>query len=326
MILCITGFTPSSPIKVVKSEFIYESAPFPSCHAATICEVKKGEFLASWFGGTAESNPDVAIYTSRWKNGRWSIPSLAARGFDSDSTTRLPCYNPVLFKPSKGPLLLFYKVGRGPQTWWGMLTESKDNGQSWSQPVRLPNGIYGPIKNRPIELDDHTILCPSSTEENGWRVHFELTKDFGKTWSKTEPLKDGKTIGAIQPSILVLKDKVLQAVGRTQQGFVFTTRSKDKGKSWEPVSLLDVPNPNSGLDAITLRDGRHLMVNNNTPKGRTPLNVLLSKDGVHWETVLTLEDQPGEYSYPTAIQASDGTIHVVYTWNRKLIRHVVLKA
>jgi predicted neuraminidase len=280
--------------------------------------------LAAWFGGTAESNPDVAVYTARLKNGTWSSPRETAKGFD-DQGHRLPCYNPVLFQPSKGPLMLFYKVGKGPQTWWGMLMTSKDHGITWSEPTRLPAGIFGPIKNKPFELPDHTLLCPSSTEDHGWQVHFELTKDFGKSWTRTQPINDGKQIGAIQPSILRLKDKTLRAVGRTQQGYVFATDSRDQGKTWSPLMLTNVRNPNSGLEAITLRDGRHVMIDNDTPNGRTPLNVFVSSDGSTWNNVLTLESEPGEYSYPSLIQAQDGNIHVVYTWRRQRIKHVMLK-
>ena len=281
--------------------------------------------MAAWFGGTAESNPDVAIYTARLKRGHWSAPVLTAVGLDKDGSTRLACYNPVLFQPSAGPLLLFYKVGRGPQTWWGMMAESKDHGETWSKPTPLPDGILGPIKNHPLQLKDGTLICPSSSEDHGWKVHFEFTKDLGKTWTRTKDIPTEGKIEAIQPSILTANDGSLKAVGRTKQGFLFSTSSPDLGQTWSPIKLLDVPNPNSGADATTLKDGRFILVNNNTPNGRTPLNVLISDDGTHWKTILTLEDGPGEYSYPTVIQASDGRVHIVYTWNRKRIKHVVLK-
>jgi predicted neuraminidase len=85
-----------------------------------------------------------------------------------------------------------------------------------------------------------------------------------------------------------------------------------------------LPNPNSGTDAVMLQDGRTLLVYNHTRKGRTPLNVALSADGKSWQAALVLEDQPGEYSYPTAIQARDGIVHIVYTWKRQKIRHVAV--
>ena len=304
-------------------EFLYETAPFPACHASTIVETPQG-LVAAWFGGMEESHPNVGIYISRYEQGRWTAPAEVADGMQSP-TLRYPCYNPVLFLPEKGPLLLFYKVGSGPSTWWGMMTTSPDGGETWTEPHRLPEGILGPIKNKPIVLPDRSLLCPSSTEENGWRVHFERTVDLGKTWKRTLPVNEGGEIGAIQPRLLTLGEERLRAVGRTQQGKVFVIDSSDSGESWGRMRLIDLPNPNSGTDAVTLQDGRHLLVYNHSARERTPLNVALSDDGEHWTPVLTLEDEPGEYSYPAVIQSRDGVIHITYTWNRKRIRHVVLE-
>jgi len=312
----------TAPAALLKSEFIYESARFPSCHASTIVETK-GELVAAWFGGTAESAPDVGIYLSHYVRGKWTTPVEAADGVQSPSL-RYPCYNPVLFQPKHGPLLLFYKVGPGPQQWWGMMTTSTDGGYTWKTPWRLPNGILGPIKNKPIELSNGVLLCPSSTESNGWRVHFERTSAFGQTWQRIDPPSSPEQIGAIQPSILPVGRGRLRAVGRTQQGKLFVLDSDDDGWAWGAMRLLDVPNPNSGIDAIRLRDGRFLLVYNNTPEGRTPLNVALSRDGETWTPVLTLESEPGEYSYPAVIQTRDGKVHLTYTWRRQRIRHAVI--
>jgi predicted neuraminidase len=91
------------------------------------------------------------------------------------------------------------------------------------------------------------------------------------------------------------------------------------------VSLLDpLPNPNAGTDAVTLRDGRHVLVYNPVPKGRTPLKVAISADGKTWHDAVTLERDPGEYSYPTVIQTADGLVHITYTWRRERIRHAVI--
>ena len=230
-----------------------------------------------------------------------------------------------LFQPKTGPLLLFYKIGPSPSTWWGMLRTSTDNGQTWSEARRLPDGILGPIKNKPVQLPNGDILSPTSTEHEGWRVHFERSTDGGATWTATAPVNDGKTIGAIQPSILQHKDGKLQAVGRTQQqGKVFTIWSEDQGRTWGPMSLLDLPNPNAGIDAVTLADGRFVLVYNHIPKGRTPLNVAVSADGREWRNVLTLESEPGEFSYPAVIQSHDGLLHITYTWKRTRVRHVVV--
>jgi predicted neuraminidase len=316
---------------IVKSEFIFETAPFPSCHASTIAETKSG-LVAAWFGGTAERNPDVCIYVSRQENGKWTPPVSVGDGVGF-ATNRLPTWNPVLFQPKNGPLLLFYKVGPAPALWWGMMETSTDDGKTWSKPQRLPEGILGPVKNKPVQLPNGDILCGTSTEGDGWHVHFERTKDFGKTWTATAPVNDSKEIGAIQPSILFHPNGKLQAVGRTRNDKLFQIWSDDGGVTWGKMTLLDLPNPNSGTDAVTLRDGRQLLVYNHNirtgsnNKGRSPLNVAVSNDGENWSAALVLEDDlnaPNGFAYPAVIQTSDGLVHITYTWERKRIKHVVI--
>ena len=307
---------------IVKSEFIYETAPFPSCHASTIAETKDG-LVAAWFGGTAERNKDVGIWSSRHEGNHWTVPVEVANGVQSDGT-RLPCWNPVLFQPANGPLLLFYKLGPSPSTWWGMLMSSGDRGRTWSRPHRLPEGFLGPIKNKPVMLANGTLLCPSSTEHAGWRVHMEMTPDLGHNWTKSEPLNSREEFGAIQPTVLRHGPTRLQALCRSRQDRITDCWSEDGGKTWGKMQVTELPNPNSGIDAVTLEDRRHLLVYNPTTRGRTPLKVALSKEGKTWTDVATLESEPGEYSYPAIIQSRDELVHITYTWQRKRIKHVVL--
>jgi len=309
---------------LLRAEFVFDSAPFPQCHASTIVETKGG-LAAAWFGGSHEKSPDVGIWLSRHIDGKWTAPVEVANGAQTPAK-RYPCWNPVLFQPSTGPLLLFYKVGPDPKGWWGMLMTSSDYGKSWSIPSRLPENIIGPVKNKPVQLANGDILCGSSTEEAGWQVRFERTSDLGKTWERTGPINQPNEIGAIQPSLLFHPANRLQALGRTRQGKIFETWSEDNGKTWGKLTLTALPNPDSGIDAVTLRDGRQLLVYNHTANGRSPLNIALSADGKHWQAALTLEDEPGkEFSYPAVIQTRDGLVHIVYTWNRKRIKHVVVE-
>ena len=316
---------------IVLQEFIYEHGPYPSVHASTIVETPAHEMVAAWFGGTRERAPDVGIWVSRRTQSGWTPSVEVANGLQPDGT-RYPTWNPVLFQPRGGPLMLFYKVGPSPEEWWGEVRASTDGGRTWSAARRLPAGILGPIKNKPVQLADGTIVAGSSTESHAepskWQVHFEWSTDGGKNWSATAPVNDGTTIGAIQPSIL-FREKIggekLLAVGRTEQGKVFSTSSSDGGNTWSALSLIDdLPNPNAGIDAVSLADGRQLIVYNPVTRGRTPLAVAVSRDGRAWTKVLTLEDQPGEYSYPAVIQTSDGLVHITYTWKRERVKHVVV--
>ena len=313
---------------VVRSEFLYESVPFASAHASTIVETGN-DLVAAWFGGTREGAADVGIWLSRRTTAGWTPPIEVATGLQPDGT-RFPCWNPVLFEAAPGDLRLFYKVGPSPQRWWGMELRSGDSGRTWMSPQRLPDGILGPIKNKPLRLADGTLISPSSTESpdrpSTWRVHFERSADGGRTWTTVAPPPSlpGPAVEAIQPSLLVDRRGRLQAVGRTRSQRIFQTWSDDGGRTWTALSLGPLPNPNSGIDAVTLADGRHLIVYNHTEKGRSPLNVAVSNDGVLWEAALVLETEPGEYSYPAVIQSRDGLAHVTYTWKRQRIRHVVI--
>ncbi len=328
---------------VVRAEFINPDAPYPECHASTIVETSPGHLVASWFGGTKERNPDVCIYVAHYSEGRWQPGVQVADGVQPDGAPRMPTWNPVLFAPKGAPLQLFYKVGPNPREWWGLVMSSEDEGKTWSTPRRLPDGFLGPIKNKPVELPDGSWLSPSSTEGNksadgdkdaeGWLVHFERSTDKGATWEKIGPVKKGPSLDAIQPSVLFHADGKLQALSRTKQGVLAQTWSADGGKTWSAQTASELPNPGSGTDAVTLADGRQLLVYNPTghradeAKGnRYPLAVAISADGMFWQRVLTLETEPCKsgYAYPAVIQGSDGLVHITYTFDRVKIKHVVL--
>ena len=313
---------------MVKAEFIFDPNPVPGCHATTIVEARDKSLVAAWFAGTAEGKTDVGIWSSRFIEGKWTAPVEVANGGQRDGT-RFPCWNPVLFQPRDGALMLFYKVGLSPSKWWGMLRTNADHGKTWSEAVRLPDTILGPVKNKPVQLADGTILSGSSAEglspAPSWQIHFERSTDNGRSWRFTSVPQPITAPASIQPSILLLGGDKLMSLGRTKSGKLFATHSKDSGLTWSETILLDLPNPNSGTDAVTLKDGRHLLIYNHTTKGRSPLNLAVSKDGETWNAALVLEDEPKmEFSYPAIIQTSDGLVHATYTWKRKLVKHVVI--
>ncbi len=324
---------------VVSARLIYqlEGRQTPQCHASTIVETSTG-LVAAWFGGTRESATDVGIWVSRQVDGCWSKPVEVADGSEGEDQD-YACWNPVLFKSTDGPLMLFYKVGVNPRLWWGALMTSKDDGKTWSKTRRLGTNnalpkanqnLLGPVKNKPLQMKDGSILCPTSTENEGWKVHFEVTRDLGETWEVIGPIHDASKFNAIQPSILTHADGQLQILCRSQESVVAESWSKDGGKTWGPVTATELPNPNAGTDAVTLADGRHLIVYNHTvrrgpfPSGRAMLNVAISNDGKSWKPVVTLEKDKSEFSYPAVIQAADGKIHITYTFKRQSVKHVVL--
>jgi predicted neuraminidase len=333
-------------------EFIFQSGsvPFKSAHASTLVELKDGSFMAAWFGGTKEGHPDVAIWSSRKNSGYshgWSAPEELAR------EPGVPCWNPVLFHTNDGRLWLYYKFGPSPDTWTAARRHSDDDGKTWSPAEHLPAGLIGPVRAKPLVLPNGTIISGSSTEAyHSWAVWIERSVDGGKSWTRTGPIVPpadavkitsekgtganpahvpglqgwDETTGIIQPSVVSLGGKKLRFYARSTANVarIVVADSPDEGITWNGARPLDLPNPNSGIDAIALNEGRVVLVFNNTTTGRTPLNLAVSPDGEHFTTFATLEEGPGEYSYPAIIQGKNGDLYITYTWNRKSIafRHV----
>ncbi|MFD1874194.1 sialidase family protein [Hymenobacter bucti] len=317
---------------IAKQELLFTAAPFQQCHASTLVEVAKDKFLVACFGGTQESKPDVAIWLATVDKQGVSQPKNVADGVVND-TLRYPAWNPVLFKVRGGDLLLFYKVGPNPREWWGMVKSSADGGRKWSAAQRLPPGILGPIKNKPVQLANGTILAPSSVEEEAgrWRAHLEKSTDLGKTWQLI-PIDATSELDVIQPSILAYPAGRLQLLCRSKQGRIAQAWSTDGGASWGKLSQTNLLNPNSGTDAVTLKSGAQLLVYNpalpgkDWADGRGKLRVAQSADGQNWHDIAVLEDgSTEEYSYPAIIEGQNGQVHITYTYNRKNIKHVVLQ-
>ena len=325
-----------------ESENIFSAVPFAACHASTVVELKNGDVMSAWFGGTAEGNPDVAIWGARRVNDQWTAPVELVR------EPGTPSWNPVLFHTNDGRLWLYYKFGPSPSTWTGGRRYSDDEGATWSPLEHLPAGLYGPIRTKPLVLADGTIVSGTSVEAyRSWAAWIERSTDGGATWKKMGPITvsvdpdlpgdrsevppqvpgsaDWKnTVGIIQPSIVSQGGKKLRLYARSTSKVarICIADSSDDGLTWTQARPINVPNPNSGLDAVMLRDGRTVLVYNNSTSKRTPLNLAVSKDGEYFTMFHTLESQPGEYSYPAMIQAQNGDLLITYTWNRKTICYV----
>jgi predicted neuraminidase len=343
------------------AEFIYSpgATAFQECHASTVVSVKDGGLLAAWFGGTKEGAPDVAIYTSRFKDGQWSAPVEVVH--ERQGEEGIPVWNPVLFHTEDGKLWLYYKTGANPREWSADRKMSSDEGRTWSPSEPLPAGILGPIRAKPLVLANNVIVSGSSVEAyKTWAAWIERSIDGGNTWNKIGPIavtaaqdraeppapeppmdsteiraKDTKPrtfVGIIQPSVIPLGASHLRLYARsdTLAAKVAVADSWDEGLTWSQTHFLDVPNNNSGLDVIALRgkdgalDGRAVMIFNDTPRGRSPLNLAVSADGEHFRVFATLEQGAGEYSYPAIIQGLNGDLEMTYTWHRVSVKHVHL--
>jgi predicted neuraminidase len=308
--------------------FAVGSTSFPSSHASTIVELKDGSLMAAWFGGTDEGSPDVAIWTARRTATGWSAPVELAR------EPKVPCWNPVLFHSRDGRLWFYYKFGPNPLEWAAARRYSLDEGRTWSPVERLPAGI---LRAKPLVPADGTIVSGTSFESYLTRsIWVERSTNNGETWTKIGPIlpalhpgqnglpDNGIRTGLIQPSVVALGKGRLRLYARSTPDIarICVADSFDDGQTWTRAHALDVANPNSGIDAVALRDGRVVLVYNDSTTERTPLNLAVSRDGEHFKNFKVLESEPGEYSYPAIIENARGDLDLTYTWNRKSIKYV----
>ncbi|MFT4202541.1 MAG: exo-alpha-sialidase [Chitinophagaceae bacterium] len=317
--------------RILDSGRVLHNAPFKSCHAATVVATGRDTLLYAWFGGDHESAKDVCIWARfRYlKNNRWGELIKLAEGKNTNGDS-VACWNPVLFLSKSGQLFLDYKVGPNPREWWAERKISLDHGKTWSTAQKLPDNFLGPVRNKPFQRADGTILYPSSTEskdEKTWQVHLERSDQYGKHWQYISI--DCDSFGVIQPTILQYRNR-LQMLCRSRQNVIVQTWSSDNGNTWSTLSPIRLPNPNSGIDAVSLHDGTQMLVYNPMVSGkdwwlgRAILKIAVSANGNDWKDVLTLENHgdTGEYSYPAIIESTDHIVHIAYTDDRKNIKFV----
>ena len=298
--------------------FIFEKAPFPSCHASTIVEHEQGKLMAAWFGGKAEGAKDVEIWASTFDGKAWSKPTIVG------TEPGQPCWNPVLFKSAQGTLLLWYKAGPKPDNWTGYVRTSADSGKTWSKPEMMPSTLMGPVRAKPIQLANGTILAGTSWESyQNWVPFVDRSTDGGKTWKRSNPFPVPGKFNQIQPTLFEAKDGKIVALMRSRNPrAICRAESKDGGETFSAAEETQLANPSAGIDCVKTKDGDVFLIYNPNAVLRTPISLARSPDdGKTWKKVADLETEPGEYSYPAIIESSAGTLEITYTWKRTHIKH-----
>lgn len=327
--------------QVVVSEcFISPETEDFDCHSSCLIETSPGILCAVWKGGPGKgmSNSDmkqgVGVWSSLFKNGAWNSPQQIVQAPSS------VCWTPILAKDQGGKLLLFYRMGPDPRHTISLVKCSLDGGVNWSDAEILPAGIVGPTRSKPIIDNEGTMIVGSSVEVGSPDDELKATACWIETfstdhrWSKYGPIEiPGKKFGCIEPTLFWGNNGSLRLLCRDRsnkiglKGWIWTAESNDKGKTWSELKPTSLPNPDSGMDTLSLGE-KILLVYNNSHKERYPLTVALSKDyGNSWAPLFNLEERTGEF--PSIALDAQGLVHVTYAYTpvgktQRRIKHVVL--
>lgn len=344
----------SKPVKHLKNTASIKFAPSslrtdwlpdtgaPSVHAASLIALRDGGVRAFWFAGSREGAPDVVINTSVFdpQSSRWSAPTVVMDRVSAEkglSRYIAKLGNPVPARMADGRMQLFF-VTVSIGGWAGSSISSvisDDEGLTWGQPQRLISSplinLSTLVKSPAIAFADGRLGLPAYHEWIGRFGEF-LRIEASQVIDKRR-MSSGR--GAIQPVVFTDGQQEASAFFRqtrssSQPKQIPASETKDAGQSWEVAKDLEIPNPNSALAALTLANGTRLMVLNNIEAGRYRLvMVMRESNSTQWQVVQVIEedesllnDQHHEFSYPYLISVNGEDAHLVYTWNRKKIKHI----
>jgi len=328
-----------SPQKI--EEFIGSAPEEGIVQVASICESLDGKLAAVWYSGSRVGAKDVKIFFTSCVPERgipWSKPRvLVSRETASKELNRYvkKVGNPVIFSDLKGEMWLIYvtiSIGGWSCSSLNVKT-SNDGGITWTPSRRIPlspfYNVSELVKNKPLSLKDGGLMLPIYHECLGkfpemLHIRRHPSKQ-GIAWLKAR-ITGGRSF--IQPAMVALGPSSAAVFLRSclEERAVTRAVTTNGGNTWSETLTLDLPNPDSGLDALLLPDGRILLVFNDSKDNRENLTLAISSDdGINWTRVATLECTPyARYSYPYIILDQKERVHLVYTWRDKRIKHVII--
>ncbi len=331
--------TARSSAPVFAEDFVPATAA-TSVHGATATELANGDLMAAWYGGTDEAAHDVRIYTStrNRRTGMWTQPQVLEARASTEQSLHLHVKsigNPVLMASRDGVSLFYAAILFGGWSGATICMKSSPDGVHWSPAHRVTTSPFLNIgmlvRSRPWRYSDGTIALP---------IYHELPRKWPAIAriDRRGRVIDEARISASQPLIQpwVVPTGPFSAVAflrwsSSMPGCVTVTRSDDAGVHWSAISDTRLVHRDSAVAAARLGDGSLLVVYNNSVWDRRDLSMARSADGgIHWSKPHPVEHDTTpdeivrrEYSYPYLFQDRDGLYHLLYTWQRTRIRHVV---
>jgi predicted neuraminidase len=314
----------ASEYHVVTTKIFGDEIPGPYKMSPSITELNNGDLYLVYYSGLDEYTDDATVWGTRLKKGQdaWSQPVVVA------DTPFLSEGNPVVWQAPDGLVWLYY-VQRYGKTWSDSRIKAKisnDQAQTWSDSMMVGWEKGMMVRAHPIRLKDGDYLLPIY-HETGHDPEFvgpDTTSLFlrysPKTHQWTETNRIHSRMGNLQPALAQITDDYLVSFSRRgggyepiDDGYLVRSESRDGGRTWSAGVETDFPNPNGAISFIKLHNGHLMLVYNNNMNDERPLTAALSLDGAKtFPYRCDIVDGDNIFSYPTAIQTSDGKIHVVF--------------
>lgn len=276
-------------------------------HAISVEKIGQ-TMVAAWYSASYETSPDTVIHMSRYEKNRWSVPKTIVElsGFGLG--------NPVLWQtPNKKEVWLLFVI-LSEEDWRSALIARKvsnNGGKTWSEMEILFDREGLMIKGKPLKLSNGNYLIPIYDEKK-W-TPMVLISDSGKDWRM---YGDTTAIGVIQPNVVECDDGALLMLSRSKMGKVYISRSFNQGLSWISSSKMSIPNPNSGIDLVKVKNKNFfVLAYNHSEFLRNRIDIAISYDGTSWSEPLNVMNGNGEYSYP-CILIDNNELHIFFTQNR----------
>jgi predicted neuraminidase len=317
--------------------FVNQARPGMICHVSGIAPAGDDRLICTWYAGSREAAPDVAIWAAFFQEstGVWtkSLVLLDRR----QSSAELGRWvrklgNAVVMNDQQGGLWLFYATMLGGWSTASLNYKvSRDEGQTWSASHKL---ILSPffnltsnVKNKGLNLSGGALLLP---------IYHELLRKFsqvllvkpGRDHPSFELRRMTPSGAAIQPALIPAGERSLEAFFRNaaagNQRHILRSASTAVGQDWSALNATPLPNPDSGFDMIRTADGAILGAINDNFRDRSDLTLVLSRDeGQTWERLRVLDHTPGkEYAYPSLTRTARA-YHLTYSYEKTRIKHVV---
>jgi predicted neuraminidase len=337
-------FVLSPPVRLESTPF-YEEEFLPGTatafvHGSTLAELANGDLLAAWYGGSDEMQGDVAIFAARRdaRTGRWSLPRAIEDRRSAESALGISVKsvgNPVLFSDGRSVWLFYVAIPFGGWSTGTVCLKTSSDGERWLPARRLLTSplldIGMLVRSRPLPYRDGGVALPVYCQlARKWSAIVRLDRKAAVI--DEARIEDRRPL--IQPWIVpVSPDRAVAFLRWSSRmpGSVTMAAATEGGMRWSSVFGTSLVNRDAAVAAERLSDGSLIVIYNNTAWDRRDLSIARSADGGRsWSKPRPLERDTTpdwnvrrEYSYPFLYRARNGRIHLLYTWQRSKIRHLV---